>query len=156
MPSPKWTLLTLSVAAVGLLRRRAVPAEGAVERLTAARVPSSASASLSPDDPTAAARPTPSAIQAYAYHGCTDREIADRFGLAEADVRGQFAAVLSTARGQRAFALRRAQTELATGTTAGGGKAAGNATLLTWLGRNELGQALSPAARGEPEPEVEG
>ena len=150
MPSPKWSLLTLAVAAIGLVRRRAVDADG--DAALAVRPPA-VTPPPSPDDLTPA-RPTPAAVQAYAYYGCTDPEIADRFGLAEADVRGQFAAALSVGRGQRAFALRRAQTELAIG-PAGGGKPAGHATLLTWLGRNELGQSLTAAAKGEPEPDVE-
>ena len=144
MPSPKWSLLTLAVAAVGLMRRRAAGADGP-EIVLPRRAPVEEALSLQPTD---------DRVYGYAYAGCTDREIADRFGLAEAGVRATYAEVLTKSRAARAFSLRKAQTDLAAG-PAGGGKAAGNASLLTWLGRNELGQSLSPTARGEPEPEVE-
>ncbi len=144
MPAAHWSIVTLAVAAAALVRRRAAAADGA-DVVVARRV--------TPEEQMATP-PTPAAVQGYAYAGCTDREIADRFGLTEADVRAAFAAVLAFSRAQRAYLLRRAQTDLAAGPP-GGGKAAGNATMLTWLGRNELGQSLSPTARGEPEPEVE-
>ncbi len=139
MPAPHWSVVTLAAAAAaGLFRRRAVAADGGDAAPVVARPTT---------EEMLAARPTPAAVQSYAYNGCTDREIADRFGLAEADVRATFGAVLAMARSVRAYALRKAQTDLATGK--------GNAAMLTWLGRNELGQALHPAGGGEPEPDVE-
>ena len=140
MPAPHWSILPLAVAAAGLFRRRAA-ADGA-EAVVPRRSPAEEFLSLRASDLT---------VQGYAYAGCTDREIADRFGLTEADVRATYAEVLTKSRAGRAFALRKAQTDLAAGPP-GGGKAAGNGTMLTWLGRNELGQSLSPTARGEPEP----
>ena len=136
---PHWSALTMLVAvAGGLLRRRA-----AADRPDAIVLPA-----VAVDDGPVQTLPTQSMVHAYAYVGCTDREIADRFGLAEAAVRESFGAVLSMARAQRSFALRRSQTDLAV--------TKANGPMLTWLGRNELGQSLSPAARGEPEPEVDG
>ena len=131
-----WSLLTLVLAAAGgLLRRR-----------MAADPPAGMGLPPAADDVPPAATPTQSAVHGYAFAGCSDREIADRFGLGEADVRDTFAAVLIMARAQRVYALRSAQTELAR---------KGNAPMLTWLGRNELGQALSPGIHGVPEPELE-
>ena len=144
MPAAHWSILPLAVAAAALVRRRAAPADGA-DVVVPRR--------LSADD-FLSLQPTDTLVHGFAYAGCTDREIADRFGLAEADVRSAYAAVLTKSRAARAFALRKAQTDLAAGPQ-GGGKAAGNATLLTWLGRNELGQSLSPTVSGEPEPEVD-
>jgi hypothetical protein len=148
MPAPHWSLVTLAMAAAALFRRRAASTDDDPEAVAATRVPPSA-------DELAPIQPTQQLIRSYAFVGCTDREIADRFGLTEPDLRQTFAATLALARGHRAFAIRRAQTELATG-PAGGGKAPGNANMLTWLGRNELGQSLSPTLRGEAEPEFEG
>ena len=147
MPAAHWSLVPLAVAAaLGLSRRRAVGHDGAVESVVATRRLTTEEFLSLPA--------TPTVVFQHAMAGCSDREIADRFGLAEADVRAAYAPELAAARAQRAFALRRAQTELATGVTAGGGKPAGNGPMLMWLGRNELGQSLSPAARGEPEPEL--
>ena len=138
MPAaPHWPMLTLlAVAAGGLLRRRAA----GTDLVAATVVPRQSTEQM------LAAEASEAVVSSYAYHGCSDREIADRFGLSEADVRGAFAAVLARSRALRAFALRKAQTELAT--------AKGNGPMLTWLGRNELGQSLAPAAGGEPEPDL--
>jgi hypothetical protein len=137
MPAAHWSIVTLAAAAAaGLFRRRAAAVdgtEGAAARPTIDELLSTPA--------------TPSIVYSYAFSGCTDREIADRFRMGESDVRATFSVELTVSRAARAYALRRAQTELATGKA--------NGPMLTWLGRNDLGQALNPAARGEPEPEVE-
>ena len=139
MPAtPHWPLLTLLAAAtVGLMRRRA----------SAADAPAADPVSRPSVDAVLSAAATDAAVYGWAYNGCTDREIADRFQLAEAELRQRFAAVLAVARALRAYAIRKGQTDAAT--------AKANVPMLTWLGRNELGQSHSPTAHGEPEPEVE-
>ena len=136
MPAPHWSIVTLAAAAMaGLFRRRAAGSDGVDAVATRPTI-----------DELLSTPATPSNVYSYAFSGCTDREIADRFRLTEADVRAAFAAELAVSRAARAYALRRAQTDLAVGKA--------NAPMLHWLGRNDLGQALNPAVRGEPEPEV--
>jgi hypothetical protein len=129
-------LAALSAAAFGLLRRRVAADRSSGDAEPVVRRPTV--------EDLLSARPNDAIVHAYAYNGCTDREIADRFGLAEADLRTAFGHVLRATRGLRAYMLRKAQTEAATAKL--------NVPMLSWLGRNELGQSLSPTARGEPEP----
>jgi len=137
MPAAHWSIVTLAAAAAaGLFRRRAAGADGVDAVATRPTI-----------DELLSTPATPSNVYSYAFSGCTDREIADRFRMAEADLRATFGVELTVSRGARAYALRRAQTDLALGKA--------NGSMLNWLGRNDLGQSLSPAARGEPEPEVE-
>ncbi len=101
------------------------------------------------DDPPAAVEATiippmtPALVQKYAYFGGTDTEIADCFLVDESLLRSQFADMLRSARGYRRIILRGYQFESAKKT---------NASILTWLGRNELGQSLNPTMPGEAEP----
>ena len=145
MPAPDWSMLVLAVAAAALLRRR----------VTAADPPAGV---VTPPRQTVAdilsAEPTSSSVYAMAYAGCPDREIAARYQLGEAEVRQRFGPELSVGRAMRAFALRRGQTDLAIGPP-GGGKPAGHGSTLQWLGRNELGQSLSPTEPGQPDPSFE-
>lgn len=90
---------------------------------------------------------TADGVASLAYHGCSDREIADRFDADEAEVRRRFRRVLRVNRGIRAYKLRRAQTDLAVGDKPA-------AAMLTWLGRNELGQGLSAAEPGTDVPDL--
>ncbi len=90
-------------------------------------------------------------VEVFAYCGCTDREIADLLMVSESYLLDRFGTNLTTIRARRRYDLRKAQFDLA---RTGHG---GHAQMLTWLGRNELGQSLNPpAARLEPEPEVLG
>ncbi len=133
MPAaPHWPLLTLLAAATAALLRRRVAGDD-VQRVVATVV--------DPGDPP---RPTSATVESYAYVGCTDTEIADRFGLSAEEVRRLYAGVLAVGRGKRTFVLRRAQTDLAVEKM--------NGSMLIWLGRNDLGQTLEPAAVGVPEP----
>ncbi len=88
---------------------------------------------------------TPRQVESFAYSGCTDKEIADRFLVDEIFIREQFADVLRATRAARAATIRRGQLDIAKN---------GNVSMLTWLGRNELGQSLNPTPPGEAEPEL--
>jgi hypothetical protein len=92
-------------------------------------------------------RLTPEAVALYAFNGCTDQDIADRFIVDPQQIRHDHTNLLRSVRALRRFNVRKAQTDLALGK---------NNPMLTWIGRNELGQSLNPAARGRPEPEVDG
>lgn len=85
-------------------------------------------------------------VEQYAYGGGTDAEIAARFLIDEELLRQQFSTVLITSRALRSLHLRTFQFELAK---------KGNGPMLTWLGRNELGQSLTPTTPGIPEPGLE-
>jgi hypothetical protein len=95
------------------------------------------------DDDTPIPNLTAKAIVDAAYVGCTDHDIARRHQVTEEHIRERYAIDLEIARGNRAYALRKAQFVTAL---------KGNASLLTWLGRNELGQSLSPQQPLEAEP----
>ena len=92
------------------------------------------------------AESTSQKIEGYAAIGGTDAEIADRFGLDAASLRADFETVLRSSRALGKLSLRRAQWDLAM---------KGNGPMLTWLGRNMLGQSLNPQTPGEREPEME-
>jgi hypothetical protein len=77
-------------------------------------------------------------VEVFAYCGCTDREIADLFMISELHLLDRFGLDLMTIRARRKYDLRKAQFDLA---KTGDG---GHAQMLTWLGRNELGQSLNP------------
>jgi hypothetical protein len=79
---------------------------------------------------------TAKAVVDAAYAGCTDHDIACRHLVTEEHIRERYAVDLEIARGNRAYVLRKAQFITAL---------KGNGPLLTWLGRNELGQSLNPA-----------
>jgi hypothetical protein len=89
---------------------------------------------------------TPKQVEKLAYAGATDAEIADRFLLDESVVANDYRPVLRVARAVRRMQIRGAQFNVAT---------KGNASMLTWLGRNELGQSLNPASPGERMPSIE-
>jgi hypothetical protein len=96
---------------------------------------------LPPDDPDEG-HPLPpltaKQVEVFAYCGCTDREIADLFMISESYLLDRFGVNLITIRARRKYDLRKAQFDLA---KTGDG---GHAQMLTWLGRNELGQSLNP------------
>jgi hypothetical protein len=86
---------------------------------------------------------TPEGVYNYAYLGATDSDIADRFLVDEQWLRDRYPRELRSARGLRRFKLRRLQFDLACKL---------NGPILTWLGRNELGQSLAPTTPGMAEP----
>lgn len=85
-------------------------------------------------------------VEKYALGGGTDREIAERFLVDEKQLRDRYGEVLRVARALRQLTLRSHQFSVA---------CKGNPSMLTWLGRNELGQSLNPNQPGEAEPEME-
>lgn len=101
----------------------------------------SAAASVIPPPPLSA-----KLVEQYAYAGGSDGEIAARFLIDESSLRRRFADVLRAARAVRHLQLRKHQFDLAR---------EGNTAMLTWLGRNELGQSLNPMQPGAAEPELE-
>jgi hypothetical protein len=111
--------------------------------------PNGASETPAIDNSAASAVPPPplsaKLVEQYAYAGGSDGEIAARFLIDEGSLRRRFPDVLRAARAVRHLTLRKQQFDLAR---------EGNATMLTWLGRNELGQSLNPSQRGEAEPEL--
>lgn len=74
-------------------------------------------------------------VEHLASLGCTDKDIADYFGISESTLRYNFSADLIKGRHQLKTSLRQAQLRVALD---------GNATLLIWLGKNILGQSDSP------------
>ena len=86
-------------------------------------------------------------VEKYAVIGGTDDEIADRFLVDVEKIQTQYADVLRSSRALNKLTLRSAQFNAAVKKT--------NGTLLTWLGRNVLGQSLSPQQHGVEMPTVE-
>jgi hypothetical protein len=70
-------------------------------------------------------------VETMAQIGCTDREIAEHFGIKEDTLRRNFADYLIKGRSMLKQRLRQAQLRVAF---------EGNPTMLIWLGRNILGQ----------------
>jgi hypothetical protein len=85
----------------------------------------------------------PDEVELMASIGCTDREIATYFGLAETTFRTNFSDYLINGRQQLKSSLRRAQLQTAL---------SGNATLLIWLGKQCLGQTENPSTSDERKP----
>ena len=85
-------------------------------------------------------------MQRRALAGATDQDLAAHFGCTVAQFRERFGAITGALRAQRRIALRNLQTRLA---------ARGNAQMLIWLGKNELGQTDRPTPDTEPEPELD-
>ena len=76
----------------------------------------------------------PDEVEHLASLGCTDKEIADYFQVAETTLRYNFSVDLTKGRHQLRTTLRQAQLRHAIN---------GNAALLIWLGKNILGQSDS-------------
>jgi AraC-like DNA-binding protein len=74
-------------------------------------------------------------VEHLASLGCTDKDIAEWFGVSESTLRYNFSFELTKGRHQLKTSLRQAQLKTAL---------TGNATLLIWLGKNILGQTDSP------------
>lgn len=86
----------------------------------------------------------PDEVELMAKIGCTDREIAEHFGITDSALRYNFTDFLVKGRSELKQRLRQAQLRVAF---------EGNATLLIWLGKQILGQTDSPLQAGkEPLP----
>jgi hypothetical protein len=88
----------------------------------------------------------PEKVKALAAGGATDAEIAAYFERPVASITGRFRKQLKAGRARRRISIRQAQNKAAL--------VKGNATLLTWLGKNELGQTERPVADYPPEPRL--
>jgi hypothetical protein len=82
-------------------------------------------------------------IREMASTGAPDYEIADAIGWNVNDLLSRFGPVLKQARATRALTLRKKQTEVALG---------GNSSLLTFLGKYDLGQNDRRDDFYDPEP----
>jgi hypothetical protein len=87
---------------------------------------------------------SPKVVFNYAKLGATNREIAGFFGCDESVIRRRFPAELTKARAARHMTLRKWQFALAR---------KGNATMLIWLGKNELKQSDAPGTPDDADPE---
>jgi hypothetical protein len=85
----------------------------------------------------------PPQVEELASLGCTDRDIANFFGIKEDTLRYNFTDNLIKGREELKVSLRRAQLKLAL---------SGNAVMLIWLGKNILGQQDSPTNSEENRP----
>jgi len=86
----------------------------------------------------------PDEVELMAKIGCTDREIAEHFGITDSALRYNFTDFLVKGRSELKQRLRQAQLRVAF---------EGNATMLIWLGKNILSQTENPIQAGkEPLP----
>ena len=77
----------------------------------------------------------PQEVEDLAQIGCSDRDIAEWFGITDSTLRYNFSDYLTKGRQSLKQTLRRAQIKTAL---------TGNATLLIWLGKNILLQSDNP------------
>ncbi len=80
----------------------------------------------------------PEKVRAYAFLGLKGSEIAGIFGCDPDVIRNRFEREFLRGKGERVLALRKAQLDTARGDPANG--IPPNATMLIWLGKQELGQ----------------
>lgn len=85
----------------------------------------------------------PQEVCDLAQIGCSDRDIAEWFGISESTLRYNFSDFLAKGRGALKQTLRRAQLQTAL---------SGNATLLIWLGKNILLQSDNPTNTVDTKP----
>ena len=85
----------------------------------------------------------PEEVADLAQIGCSDRDIAEWFGITESTLRYNFSDYLIKGRGCLKQTLRRAQLRVALD---------GNPTLLIWLGKAILGQRENPVDIDENKP----
>ena len=85
----------------------------------------------------------PDEVELMASIGCTDREIAEYFGINDDTLRYNLKDFLINGRQQLKNSLRRAQLRVALD---------GSAALLIWLGKNILGQQESPTNTDDNKP----
>jgi hypothetical protein len=80
-------------------------------------------------------------VAGLASEGASNRDIAAILGCDHVTVANRFSPILTKKRAERRLKLRKAQMDAAL---------AGNATMLVWLGKNELDQADNPATADPP------
>ena len=97
-----------------------------------------------PDDPSEALRRE---IHKLAYNGATNRDISEVLKIDALELEQRFAELLVEARAGRRVLLRGKQTEVAV--------KGGNASMLSLLGKDELGQGRVSSAGKTPRPEPE-
>jgi hypothetical protein len=87
-------------------------------------------------------------IRNLALQGATDRDICELLDINETQLVREFGEILIHARAQRRISLRRKQTAVAI---------EGNASMLSLLGKHELGQTQTSARAddGWPEPQLD-
>jgi hypothetical protein len=88
-------------------------------------------------------------IRKWAFNGATDRDICEKLGIDERKLLEKFGDFLVETRVNRRLSLRGKQTEIAI--------KGGNASMLSLLGKHELGQGrvASTGEADEPEPDLE-
>lgn len=80
-------------------------------------------------------------VAELAYEGASNREIGDILGCDHKTVESRFSPLLRKKRAERRMKLRKAQFDAAVG---------GNATMLVWLGKQELDQTDKVEQRTAP------
>lgn len=85
----------------------------------------------------------PQQVEELASLGCTDKDIANFFGITDQTLRNNFLDNLIKGREDLKVSLRRAQIKLAL---------SGNAVMLIWLGKNMLGQSDNPMGTDDKKP----
>lgn len=85
-------------------------------------------------------------IEKLASYGCKNIEIADFFNCSVDTITGRFSDILAKGRADLKRRIRKAQIDFAL---------KGNATLLIWLGKNELGQSDNDKDNGLSELELQ-
>lgn len=85
----------------------------------------------------------PQQVEELASLGCTDKDIANFFGITDQTLRNNFLDNLVKGREDLKVSLRRAQIKLAL---------SGNAVMLIWLGKNLLGQSDNPVGTDDKKP----
>jgi len=85
----------------------------------------------------------PQEVEDLAQIGCSDRDIAEWFGITESTLRYNFSDYMLKGRQSLKQTLRRAQIKTAL---------SGNATLLIWLGKNILLQSDTPTNTEDTRP----
>lgn len=77
----------------------------------------------------------PDEVEKLAKLWCSNREIADWFGIEESTLKYNFSDIIAKGRSETKQALRRAQLKAAL---------EGNTSMMIWLGKNILGQSDQP------------
>jgi IS30 family transposase len=85
----------------------------------------------------------PVKVENLAANGVCDADIAESLGRSLSVLQRRFARHLRIGRARHRISILKAQNKLAR---------KGNAAVLIWLGKNELGQTDRPIPSGEPEP----
>lgn len=85
-------------------------------------------------------------VEKLASYGCKNTEIADFFNCSVDTITNRFSDILLKGRAELKRTLRKAQIDFAL---------KGNATLLIWLGKNELGQRDSENDNGLNDKEIQ-